>query len=83
MNKNFKRLVSRILEDIGKRNTLKSNKYSISEECFGSMLDFIRSKDLARGMCVARSNASNNVRVTGYMNPYLTTNGVNYINKNL
>ncbi|MBE6051496.1 MAG: hypothetical protein E7214_12835 [Clostridium sp.] len=83
MNKNFKRLVIRILEDIGKGNTLKCNKYSISEECFGSMLDFIRAKDLARGMCVVRSNTIDNVRVFGYMNPYLTTNGVNYINKNL
>lgn len=83
MNKNLKRLVIRILEDIGKGNTLKCNKYSISEECFGLMLDFIRSKDLARGMCVVRSNASNNIRVTGCMNPYLTTNGVDYINKNL
>ena len=83
MKKGYKELLIRILEDIGEGNTPKYNKYSISEECFWSILNYIKSKDFARGMSVIKRFKANRTKEAGCMNPYLTMNGVNYLNKNV
>lgn len=83
LNKKYRKLIARILEDIGDGITPKYNKYSISKECFYYILNYIKSEDLARGMCTVRSSKEGNMNIYGCMNPYLTINGVDYINKNL
>lgn len=73
----------KILEDVGNGKKLKYDNYSVSKECFDSSLDYIKARDLARGVYILRGSKENNVRIAGCMNPYLTINGVVYLNKYL
>lgn len=82
-NKSYKELIIRMLEDIGEGNTPEYNKYFISKEDFSSMVSYIKSKDLARGLNTIVSNKENNMKISGCINPYLTMNGIDYINANL
>lgn len=82
MNKNFREIIIRVLEDIGEGKAIKNNRYSVSEEGFSSILDYINSKDLARGINVVRKTVDNQ-KIPGFMNPYLTSRGIAYLNKNI
>lgn len=73
----------KILEDVGSGKTLKYNNYSVSKECFDSSLNYIKARDLARGVYILRGSKENKMRIAGCMNPYLTINGIDYLNKYL